>query len=103
MPPAASTSAPAAAATASSTAPASHAAPAVAALPAEIVEFRRRRDACDHFRGEEPYDAKRAAFLAAETRKHCAGTDRALAELRRRHAGDPAARAALAGYEDRVE
>ena len=45
-------------------------------LPAEVIAFRDRRDACDHFRGEDPYDAKRGAFLAAEMARTCTGTDR---------------------------
>jgi hypothetical protein len=72
-------------------------------LPVEIVAFRKRRGECDHFRGEEAYDARRAAFLAAEVRRTCAGTDRALADLRRRHARDARALAALKDYEDRIE
>ena len=80
------------------------AAPAAQApLPAAIVAFRERRDACDHFRGEDAYDPKRAAFLSAEIAKACAGTDKALAELRQRHAGDARALAALKDYEDKVE
>ncbi|NML14046.1 hypothetical protein [Azohydromonas caseinilytica] len=74
-----------------------------AALPAEITAFRARRDACDHFRGEEAYDAQRAAFLQAQLKKHCTGTDRELADLRRRYASDANALAALKDYEDQVE
>ena len=77
--------------------------PTEAPLPVAIVAFRERRDACDHFRGEDAYDAKRAAFLAAEVAKACAGTDRALADLRQRHAGDARALAALKDYENKVE
>jgi len=82
---------------------ASLATPAKASLPADVAAFRARRDACDHFRGEEPYDAKRAAFLAAEIAKACTGTDRELADLRKRHAGDAAAMDVLNGYEDDIE
>ncbi len=69
----------------------------------EVARFIAERDACDHFRGEEPYDAARAAFLVRETRRLCTGTDRKLAALRRRFANDPAVTARLAGYEDRIE
>jgi hypothetical protein len=72
-------------------------------LPADILEFRAKRDLCDHFRGEEPYDSKRAAFLTAELARNCTGTDQALADLRRRHANDPKAIAALKDYESRIE
>ena len=76
---------------------------AAAALPPAIVAFRKQRDACDHFRGEEPYDKQRAAFLKAQLTKACKGSDRALAALRKRFAHDPEAIAALKDYEDRIE
>lgn len=72
-------------------------------LPAEVMAFRAKRDLCDHFRGEEPYDAKRAAFLKAEMVRTCSGTDQALADLRRRYASDPKVIAALKDYESRIE
>ena len=96
--------APAATSAAVEAADARPAAPAPQApLPAAIVAFRERRDACDHFRGEDAYDAKRAAFLSAEIAKACAGTDKALEDLRQRHAGNARALAALKDYEDKVE
>ncbi len=73
------------------------------ALPAEIQAFRDKRDNCDHLRGEEPYDAKRAAFLKAELARTCKGTDKALAGLRKRFAHDAKALAALKDYEERIE
>lgn len=72
-------------------------------LPAEIITFREKRDLCDHFRGEEVYDAKRAAVLAAEVAKNCRGTDRALADLRQLYANNAKLLAALKDYEDKVE
>ena len=74
-----------------------------AALPAAVVAFQKQRDACDHFRGEAPYDKPRAAFLKAQLAKTCSGTDRALAALRKRFAQNPDALAALKDYEDRIE
>ena len=71
--------------------------------PADVVAFRRRRDECDHFRGEEPYDATRAAFLRAALARTCKGTDAQLAALRKRYAGNAALLRALAGYESNVE
>jgi hypothetical protein len=73
------------------------------AVPADLAAFRARRDACDHFRGEDPYDAKRAAFLAAEVAKACTGTDRELADLRKRYAGDAKVMGVLERYEDKIE
>lgn len=73
------------------------------ALPREVVAFRRKRDLCDHFRGEHPYDAERAAFLLAAMNRNCRGTDRALRRLRARHAKRPEVLKALAGYDDGIE
>ena len=80
--------------------------PAVAApgaLPQDVQAFKKRRDECDHFRGEEPSDAARAAELEQKLEQTCKGTDAALAGLRRRYDGNRAAIAALADYEDSVE
>ena len=76
---------------------------AAATLPADVRAFKKRRDECDHFRGEEPYDAERAAFLRAALSRTCDGTDAELAALRRRYAADATVVAALADYDDLVE
>ena len=104
LPETAAGSAPPAAA-AETAAPAADAAASkpAAALPPAVVRFQKQRDACDHFRGEEPYDKQRAAFLKAQLAKACKGSDKALAALRKRFAHDPEAISALKGYEDRIE
>lgn len=73
------------------------------ALPAEVLAFIAQRESCDHFRGEEGYDAERRAFLAKALAKTCTGTDRALAALRERFAAQPAVLAALKDFEVRIE
>ncbi|WCP71520.1 MULTISPECIES: hypothetical protein [Sphingomonas] len=75
----------------------------VPALPADVVAFRLKRDECDHLRGEEATGPARAAFLKYGMERTCTGTDAALRLLRQRHADDPAAIAALAGYADDIE
>ena len=82
---------------------ASSASAPVAALPPAIVAFQKQRDACDHFRSEEPYDKQRVAFLKAQLAKTCKGSDRALAALRKRFAHHPDALAALKDYEGQIE
>ena len=72
-------------------------------FPQEVTNFMVDRDGCDHFRGEEPYDGERRAFLAENIAELCTGTDAKLSMLRRRYAGDPAVIAALRGYEDHIE
>lgn len=74
-----------------------------ASLRADVVAFRQRRDECDHFRGEEPYDAERAAFLHAALARTCKGTDAELAGLRKRYARDRAALRALVDYDPNVD
>lgn len=72
-------------------------------FPQEVTAFMVDRDGCDHFRGEEPYDAERRAYIAENVAELCTGTDARLALLRRRYAEDPAVIAALKGYDDRIE
>lgn len=72
-------------------------------LPTDVASFIERRDACDHFRNEEPFDAKRAAELRIKLAETCTGTDRALAALKRKYAGDRKLMHRLSRYEDRVE
>jgi hypothetical protein len=78
--------------------------PALASeLPRDVAAFVARRDRCDHFRGEEADDPARAAAIARALEANCRGTDAELARLKRRHAGDPAVRARLSGYDPRIE
>lgn len=79
------------------------AAPVAATPPAEVTAYREERDKCDHFRGEDPTDAKRRAELRRQMDKFCKGTDARLAELRRKFAGQPAVLATLKDYEDSIE
>ena len=72
-------------------------------FPREVTAFMVDRDSCDHFRGEQPYDAERRAYIAENVAELCTGTDARLALLRRRYATDPAVIAALKGYDDRIE
>lgn len=83
--------------------PASNAAARIAPFPQEVTNFMVERDSCDHFRGEEPYDAERRAYLAENIAELCTGTDGRLSALRMRYANDPAVTAALSGYDDRIE
>lgn len=73
------------------------------AFPDEVTHFMVHRDGCDHFRGEEPYDAERRAYLEESVAELCTGTDAKLAQLRQRYADDPDVVTALSGYEDRIE
>ncbi|MBB5711700.1 hypothetical protein [Sphingomonas xinjiangensis] len=72
-------------------------------LPRQVQRFITRRNGCDHFRGEEPYDADRNAEISRQLTRLCTGTDAELARLKRRHAHNPAVQRALAGYELQAE
>ena len=73
------------------------------AFPDEVTSFMVDRDSCDHFRGEEPYDRERRAYLAESIAEFCTGSDARLSLLRRRYAENPSVMAALRGYEDQIE
>ena len=73
------------------------------ALPDDVAAFIEMREACDHFRGEDPYDAEREAFLLRMMKETCIGTDAELARLREAHAGNAVVIDALAHFEDSIE
>ncbi|WOE75154.1 hypothetical protein [Alterisphingorhabdus coralli] len=72
-------------------------------IPADVRRFIVRRQGCDHFRGEPPYDEQRAEFLAARIEETCTGTDAELAGLRRKYRDDGAIITALSDFEDSIE
>lgn len=80
-----------------------YAEPEKQALPADVLAFIERRDMCDHFRGEEPYDEERRAFLEQNMTELCTGSDRSLAELKAKYRGNEPVEAALGGYEVDIE
>ncbi|NLR72744.1 hypothetical protein HGI47_17860 [Novosphingobium sp. ERN07] len=73
------------------------------ALPEDVRAFIERRSLCDHFRGEEPYDAERKAFLEQKLQETCKGTDAALKGIRRKYHENPDVIAALWDYDSVVE
>jgi hypothetical protein len=72
-------------------------------LPADVARYVERRDLCDHFRGEEPYDAQRRKFLEQRTRRYCTGTDAKLAALKRKYRARSEVISRLDEYEARIE
>lgn len=66
-------------------------------MPDEIADYARRRASCEHWAGEEPYDAKRRAFLKQHIREDCTGLSVQYRWLHdERFAGDAKALAQLA-------
>lgn len=70
---------------------ASPAAAKVAGLPPEVTRLSERIASCEHFAGEEPYDAERAAFLRRQIAATCPGNAAELQRLRQKYAANPAA------------
>lgn len=79
------------------------AAPVADTMPSDVEEFVDERDLCDHFRGEDPYDAERRAFLETNMAALCAGTDARLSSLKEKYQGNQAVLGRLAEYEEDIE
>jgi hypothetical protein len=76
---------------------------APAPLPKEVQAFVDKRESCDHWRGEDGYDAERQKDIDWSLCQACTGTDAELARLQRKHRGNARVAAALAGFEPRIE
>ena len=73
------------------------------AMPPDVARFVERRDLCDHFRGEEPYDAERRKFLEESMRQFCTGTDSQLKALKSKYKAEPKVLSKLNEYESQIE
>ncbi len=71
--------------------------------PADVARFIERRDACDHFRGEDPYDQERREFLNQKMTELCAGTDAELSRLKSKYRNDKKVASKLNEYEAQIE
>jgi hypothetical protein len=72
-------------------------------LPADVEAFRRDRETCEHFMGEEAYDAERGAYIRKQIDRTCTGTDAKLAALRRKYAKNRDVLRALSRYDAKIE
>lgn len=72
-------------------------------LPTDVSSFVEKRDLCDHFRGEDPYDEERRAFLEKNMLKLCTGTDAALAKLKSKYINNKLVTSKLNQYEEKIE
>ena len=66
-----------------------------AALPADVRRFVDDHARCEHWLGEDGYDADRARDIAAAVKASCPGIDRRRARLLRRYRSPSAARRRL--------
>jgi len=67
-------------------------------LPADVRRFIDKRDTCEHWIGEEGYDAARRREINRNVRQSCTGVDRELDRLRRSYRRNPRVLAALKDY-----
>lgn len=77
--------------------------PEPVALPKDVVAYVERRNECEHFIGEEPYDEARRKYLTRVIRETCANANRDLAALRAEYRGRPEVLEALADFYDLAE
>lgn len=72
-------------------------------LPKDVATFMERREACDHWRGEEGFDAARSAEIQWGMCQSCLGTDARLAHLKHKYRAAPDVMTQLAGLEQQIE
>lgn len=81
--------------------------PAIAqeGLPKDVEKFIAKREGCDHFRGEIPDlgEKRRMREVNREIRRLCGGTDRALAQLKRKYAMDEVVMQRLSEFDAQIE
>jgi hypothetical protein len=68
-------------------------------LPRDVQRFIDRREGCDHMRGEPD----RLNDLSREIRKLCGGTDKELAQLKRKYAANSTIMQVLNQFEASIE
>ncbi len=72
-------------------------------LTGDVEKFKERRDLCDHFRGEDPYDEQRRKFLEEKLKKYCTGTDKELASLKAKYKNNKTPMKVLEKYKEKIE
>lgn len=78
---------------------------ASAAIPRDVQRFVDKREGCDHMRGEipEPGDKRRMQEVNREMQKLCKGTDKELAQLKKKYAKNPSVMRRLDEFEPGIE
>jgi len=71
--------------------------------PEDVTVFIGKRDLCDHFRGEEPYDEERRKFIEKNLVELCTGSDRELAGLKMKYRDNRVVMEKLSTYEEDIE
>jgi hypothetical protein len=71
-------------------------------LPPDVIDYIERRQACEHFLGEDPYDEERRRFLKLRIRRTRSGMNEQGDAARELHRDDPAVQNALEPYQERI-
>lgn len=74
-------------------------------MPRDVQRFIDKREGCDHMRGEipEPGEKQRMRAVNREIRKLCKGTDKDLAQLKRKYATNVSVMQRLNEFESDIE
>jgi hypothetical protein len=72
-------------------------------LPEDVFSFVEKRDGCDHFRGEDPYDEERRKFILKNLQELCTGTDVELAKLKTKYESNSIVLSRLSNYDEDIE
>lgn len=72
-------------------------------LPIDVQRYLDRRASCDHWRGEDGYDAERAREIRIGICKSCGGSDVGLEFLKKQHADDPVVMEQLSALDPSIE
>jgi hypothetical protein len=73
--------------------------PEARGLPADVQQFIVYHSDCEHWAGEEPYDAPRRREIERGIAASCKGLDASAVTLRKRYAKHPKITALLRNYE----
>ena len=73
--------------------------PEARGLPADVQQFIVDHNDCEHWAGEEPYDAARRREIERGIAASCKGLDASAVTLRKRYAKHPKISALLRNYE----
>ncbi len=72
-------------------------------VPKDVDQFLDRREACDHFRGEDGYDEERRLEIQRALCETCLGTDAELARLKAKYKKVESVQVRLEVFESHIE
>ena len=98
--PAAAPAEPAPATVPNAAAPAAPTAEAASALPADVAALQAQFETCEHFAGEEPYDADRKKQIEDAIEANCKPVKAATPAIKAKYADNPAVMAVVKNWEE---